>query len=222
MITPARWPQFQMSLVCGSAWSYGLKMRMRQNVYSYLVSWNEKQMLLKVKKNLGGAFMLKLFWKLLHDVQATGLYCVSVCAVCMCVSVQTCLRQVINRCNRVTLSLAWKPLCSVKPDSFQRGQSPAAEQRQSLNSPPLNSINSFEGNSSHTAKEIVVISNVSKNINNNKMTSHIISQLLHSVSSLSLSLCSRYEEAVEQLPLGHQANGAGLQVQWAQAAWSHR
>lgn len=61
-------------------------------------------------------------------VMCECVYCMRAC-VYMCVRVWACrhvLRQVINQCKRVTLSSAWKPLCSLKPDWFLSGGPRAA------------------------------------------------------------------------------------------------
>ena len=125
-----------------------------------------------------GAFLLKLFRKLLHDVLVLGLLCSSVCTVCVracvCVCVCVCVwewacrhvpKQVINQRKSVTLSSAWKHLCSLRQDWFI-SERPMSCSRASLliTSARFNKL--YAGDSSCAAKAIVVISNGSKNINN--------------------------------------------------------
>lgn len=172
---------------------------------------------MEVWDNLGGfsaettaenCFMMFRAWGLYMQVCA---HCMHACArVCVCADMswgRWLISANVHLCPQHE-----SPLCSLRPDSFQR---PELQQSRSLNpltSAPFNELIESDSSSS-TARAIVAISNCGKTINNT--VQNVFSLLFPNYYSC-------YEEAVEHLPHSHQTNGASLQVQRAQAAWSHR
>lgn len=122
--------------------SSALKWKKLQNVYNqkektdvFACEWKE------VWDNFSWGFSAEtIIWKLLHDVQAQGLLCVTVFTVC--VRVWACRhvsKRVINQSKSVTLSSPWKHLCSLEPHWFISER--CCSRSKVSKSPRLDSIN---------------------------------------------------------------------------------
>lgn len=173
MITLLCCPPFQMSFrpLVQKCLGFCTEMKTQRNVYSYFVNGKEKQMCLHVNERKFETFFGGLFsWNYSENCfmmsRTWGCYvwvCTVCVHVCMCVRVWACrhvLKWVINQSKSVTLSSAWKRLCSLKPDWFISA-SPKCRSTASLviTLPRFNKP--YVGDSSRTAKAFVVISNSS-------------------------------------------------------------